>query len=1063
MGWDPFKWINNNIIKPITSFVGGLVGGLLGGRRSPTIDIPGQENPGVKQRTPIDARERTPVIYGRQAWKGQLHHVYARQSPNNIGYYVIRLAERLDSWGYDNFINDVYIEENKISWNGTYPRPSPTVRYLYYTSGIANVTDLAGNTVSDFNNKVQIIIYPDGTQGSSFDEAAGAWSDGYRVGISDPWFASPANRMTAYTFAAVGIAYDAKKSISGLPDMTWFVENALSNPAYAIWDYLLSSRYGCGGELAWDDINGYGNYWSIDTASTYCNQLVSNINPTTNASVSSVLYRIDYVANTTSDRWTNLQTMARSMSGHVRQSVITGLVEIVYDRPQDSLFSVDDSYYIGGLDITQKDISTVPNFIEVSYARNDQLYKNQEDTFTLDLTQNNPTLKERKASYKYTSVGNAPQANRLASIEVAKAQDARIFNFTSDARLYGLETGDVITLSSVVSNITNQLVRILQIDVATDVAGLISMKFLCEAYSIAAVTANSVATALEVEPPSSKSPRALASFTPSAPQVVDALMRVDLGGLQIQATVPQFNTTDVVFRYRLQGTTAYTQFADVFTPNISGYFNSGDNVTATFPRIASGYYLISYLLNNGINIASNWSDELLLAWFPNTLYFTQQYAIVRYADSITGTGISVNPAGKRFLGLFNSYNTTSMMDPGQFQWFDLGANLSAMNRFFVRNLGNRSIVFQTGANTPDPALWTDLYEPLNPANPVIDLDAATGFVVKNAYTAGGSNFLTSVVSPTGEITFLMPNGTSTPGVTPIGSVSALNVDAQGRLAGFTATDKIYVTITEFTATTINETFTFSHVTGQALVFMDGILLDPSEYVETAGTPSPSIQIPHSFAGATVLMARFTQSNAAGTTPIVPFTRTTFNSVAGQTLYSATYEQGTELLFLNGVFYNDTDYSYSGGVNTITLSSAPIASSNIFTIIAFTRFNNGAVSFSQAAGATTAASTAVTLTGNFNVVYTIASKNGLYLSPSDYTLTTNSFNFALAALFTGEAVQITSWAGSGPAVGAAGASGAAGAAMDPSANEQFPQEPQMLTLDEKLASLQNQIDQLRNNL
>jgi hypothetical protein len=391
----------------------------------------------------------------------------------------------------------------------------------------------------------------------------------------------------------------------------------------------------------------------------------------------------------------------------------------------------------------------------------------------------------------------------------------------------------------------------------------------------------------------------------------------------------------------------------------------------------------------------------------NSYQYPNQYLIIRYGTNITGAGITPNPSGKQFIGLYSSINPIAAGSASAYTWYDLGSPLSSTNQLFVRNLGNRCISIKLGSSNPDSTTYNTLYD-INNSNPYIDLDNRSGFLLTQAYTAGGSNYLTAVTGTDGTITYLLPNGTSQPGLTSLASIAALNVDAQGRLTGFVATDKIYFGQASIVATGANITIDFTHINGQLLVFMNGMLLDASDYVEGAGTVSATVRIPNSYNGAVIQLMRFSESSSDGNTTYVPFTRVTTTSVAGQTVYSATYTQTGELLFWNGVFMNDADYDYSQGPNTFKiLNTYPRHTGDIFTIISFRVLNNNTVPFGQAAGGTTAGSVSVPMTGTITPNYTIVAKNGVMLTQTDYTPGTSAVTLANTALFTGEFLQSTS--------------------------------------------------------
>lgn len=447
-----------------------------------------------------------------------------------------------------------------------------------------------------------------------------------------------------------------------------------------------------------------------------------------------------------------------------------------------------------------------------------------------------------------------------------------------------------------------------------------------------------------------------------------------------------------------------------FTVNSAGTINYGTATGSNSIVITTTQSLVTFTHPSGST-----SSQISVGTYANitfnTFQFRDQYLVFRYGDNITGANITANPNNKQYVGLFNSINPTAPGSASSYTWYDLGSLLTSSNRLYVKNAYNRSLSIRLSNENPDQSIYKDMFD-VNNTNPIIDLDARTGFLLTQAYTAGGSNFLTAVTNTDGTLTYLLPDGTSAPGLTPIGSIAALNVDAQGRLTGFTATDKLYFGEAQIVADKANVIINFTHINGQLLVYMNGLMLDASDYVEGAGTVSANVRIPNSYNGAQIYLVRFSQSDSSGTISYVPFTRNTVASVAGQQQYTVSYTQSAELLYWNGVFMNDADYDYSGGPNTFKiLNTYPRGTGDIFTVISFRVLNNNTVPFGQAAGTTTAGSVSIPVTGLITTNYTMIMKNGITLPDTDASATTSAVSLANAAIFTGEIIQSTSYAAS----------------------------------------------------
>jgi hypothetical protein len=123
----------------------------------------------------------------------------------------------------------------------------------------------------------------------------------------------------------------------------------------------------------------------------------------------------------------------------------------------------------------------------------------------------------------------------------------------------------------------------------------------------------------------------------------------------------------------------------------------------------------------------------------------------------------------------------------------------------------------------------------------IDLDIRTGQLTRTGTTSVGSGQIAIANNPDGTLVgalapFLDFGGSST----FTSSVSTLTIDIYGRVVGIIPPDGFYYTSEDFSATAGQTVFTptarqAGYITGQDLVYRNGILLDTTEYTETSTT------------------------------------------------------------------------------------------------------------------------------------------------------------------------------------------------------------------------------------
>ena len=988
--------------------------------------------------------------------------------------YVAGIQVHSEAYGA-NTTNSVYALCCVSTGAAPYTFPEIYLENYQVTTDVNNyvngATDPAGNSVSDYNNKVSVKPFTGPTTFSS------SFFPTWRA-LNGPLSSSNPPRMSLDCGALISVATTDKVAAGTvLTNLKFKVVNSKNDPAYWINDLLTNTRYGCGLPASLIDSAGLAIH------NGYAARQLNYINPSTGLQSIANAYYINGLVTSNNNSLVNAKDVAKSSGGILKFSNVKGLYSVWTSKPYANYFllyslantgatsitltgnqtasfpngtifyaagytiaytvssssltsgntvltfspALNIGIIAGGLIYTNATIyafnddnivrnnivwslSRIPTAVDVTYYDGQSTNKGQSLTLRVSVPSlpiNTPDYIE-KLTFPFC---NTPlQATRLATLYLNTKRRSKTIQFTADQRSLGLEAGDVVSVTNSVLGLSNNLFLIQSIRGTMQGEGQIRLDITANEYNAIDYVDAVVTWSENNYRTTTSSLRSISNYTPVAPSQVNSTGNIDLGGLQISAPIPSFLVSSVIFRYKLSTDANYTYLDALNSPESSGTFTVGTNVISTFPKLMYGSYQVSYKLINGF-YSSNWSTDFTLNWNPTAIQFVSQYIIIRYGTNAAGAGFSTNPLNATYVGFYNSVNSSAPGLASFYTWYPLGSTLSSMNHIYFWNQGSRTLTFKTGSSNPNVSQYTDFYNPPNPSNPILDLDSNTGFYVSQAYTAGGGNFLTSVQNADGSITFLLPNGTSVPGTTNLSDIAALNIDNQGRISGFTSSDKIYFTQSTFSATGANQTFAFTHIVGQALIFLNGILLDTTEYTETAS----GFTIPSSFNGATVFAVRFTESDSTGTTSYVPFTRTTLTSVAGQSLYNVSnFNQGSELLFINGVFINDPDYSYPSP-NQLQLTNPTSFSGNNIILIQFRILNNNAVPFGQAIGQTSTLSGLTPVSGTLNTTSTIVAKNGVFLTiASDFTLSTGNVNLLTTPIFSGEVIESTSWASSGPA-------------------------------------------------
>jgi hypothetical protein len=269
--------------------------------------------------------------------------------------------------------------------------------------------------------------------------------------------------------------------------------------------------------------------------------------------------------------------------------------------------------------------------------------------------------------------------------------------------------------------------------------------------------------------------------------------------------------------------------------------------------------MVNSLVTSDFSPASN-----LLQWRPTTFQFDARYLSIAYADNVNGGGFSLNPRNKQYYGLYNQDSTTPSTTAGDYKWY-LADPLFGTNIFLTFiNYSNRRFGFDTdfatyaggtdefgsgGAFVPtttskfDFRIWSALPDGTN----VIDLDKATGQTIVTGMPSASEGQISVRNTPDGQLVAELAEFLTFPdgGSTFTSSAATITVDKFGRVVGFSPPDNFYYNYDTFTATSGQTVFTptargAGYITGQDLIFKNGLLLDPTEYTETSTTFTLSV-------------------------------------------------------------------------------------------------------------------------------------------------------------------------------------------------------------------------------
>jgi hypothetical protein len=912
------------------------VSAVIGGPGSPSAP----RDPGNRTQIPPATSNKLPIIYGN-AWIGGTVVDLSITNNDQTMYYVLALSEVTNTNPGQTpdtiTFGDIYFSGKKCIFDGT---------KQYQVNALLD--ESTGESETNVLGKINIYLYHNGsnTPTNSTKTAIEVMQD---ANLVYQWDAT--KLMTNCAFAILVLTYSVTANIRGLMQTRFQVRNSRYKPGDCFLDYLTNTRYGAAIPLA-----------QIDTASltelnVYSNEMFYY---TTYAGVvtNQTRFRFDGAVDAQRTIMNTLQDMTSSCDCLLRYDEVTAKWGVIVQKPTYTVaMAIDDSNIVSSIQVTPIDLSNSFNIAEVKFPD-----KSNQDTFntsTFDLAQIDPVLlfpnePTNKQSITVPFCNNSVRAQYLANRFLkATREDLQV---TCSVGFTGiqLEAGDVITLTNANYGWVNKLFRTNKVtqtfkEDGAIIVTLLLMEFNPTVYDDVAIT--------EFQPSPNTGIGDPLVFGTVPPPVVDTQYPTAVNPLfLVRVTTPGAGISQYAELY-------YTAFsspteAQLIFAGTSEVQSNGTpwNINTVLPLISlagipSGDWYFVSRMRNSIGASSFSLPSAVFHWRPTTFQYTEQYLVIAYANTITGTGFSLSPRNKSYYGLINQNSVTPSNNPAAYKWYLAEPTFGTTIYPLYINRTGRKISFDTGfaiyasgtaafvpyeTNLFDPTLWSALPDGTN----FIDLDVRTGQLLKVGTTSVGTGEISVTNNAEGVVVAqLAPYLDFGAGVyTYTSSVATLTVDIYGRVVGFTAPDTFQMTISTFTATSGQTFFAVSrnaaYLVGQCFVFNQGTLCQTSEYTDAAGgvTFATGIVLNNII---TIISFRSTNSST-GTYASFSRNSATLTNAGSYTASGFTLVSGYELLFLNGTVINEQDYDIVGQ----TITSFPNVATGQFEIIQWTANNMG---------------------------------------------------------------------------------------------------------------------------
>jgi hypothetical protein len=796
-------------------------------------------SPGTRAQAPPAGDNKLPVIYGSAYVGGIVTDLSITSDYQNL-YYCMALCEVTNT---ENGTTPDTITFGDAYWGGK--------KVIFQANGytVASLLDEStGLYDTSVAGKLEFYFYRNGSTNPT-NSAFFAYGTQVMGNTNLVYQWDSTKLMSNCAFVIVKIRYSQSANLVGLQQTKFQVINSRFAPGDCLRDYLFSTRYGAAVPIA--NINTT----SLTALNVYCAQAFS-YTTYTSAGASQARFRFDGLLETNNPIMTNLQYMATCCDCLLRYNEITNTWGVIVQSPTYTVtMALNDSNIIGAINVTPLDIASSFNIAEVKFP--DGSSKDSFNTSTFNLAVLNPSLlypnePVNKQAISLPLVNNDVRAQYLANRFLEACREDLQLQLTIGYVGLQLEAGDIVSLTNSNYGWTAKLFRISKVTENYGSDGSITTTLMLTEYN-----------------PAVYDDKNITQFTPSpntglaSPMTFGTIPTPVVTAIYANAANPSFvvnittSTAGIVdyvecwYSAYASPTTAQRIFAGTSAIASDGNpYNPSTSLTITLQDIPAGNWYFFTRMVNGLGSSPYSSPSAVFQWRPTTFTYENQYIVVAYGDDLVGTGISSSPIGKNYYGLYNSTSTTYSATASDYTWFLAQPTFGTVNKLCYINRTGRKFSFgtapaayaaSTAAYVPQSTFDNSLWSALPDGTNYIDLDIRTGQLTRTGTTSVGTGQIAIANNPDGTMVGALAQWLDFGGpLTYTSSVSTLTVDIYGRVVGFVPPDNLFYTSQDFIATASQTVFTpatrgAGYITGQDLVYRNGILLDTTEYTENNTT------------------------------------------------------------------------------------------------------------------------------------------------------------------------------------------------------------------------------------
>jgi hypothetical protein len=426
---------------------------------------------GSRVQLPPATNNKLPVIYGT-TWLKPIITDAKLSIDQKTMWYVCSLCEAPENntsvyGGGEISFGDIYWGDKKLNFDAT-----DKTKVISWTT-----TDTDGTTTTDtaVNGLINFYLYRKGShsQTNTGNSAISILQDS-NIESGERWKST--DLMTNTAFMIVKVQYNQDLGLTGLETLTVKVQNTITKPGEALYNYLTNSYYGCG--ILASEINQQ----SLQNLDDYSQQQIS-YTKTDGTTGYQHRYMLNGVIDHSKSCFDSIQDIMDACDSWLQWNESVGKWSVIinksytqYAGTQSStsvtdLFNITDDNVIGSIQLNPVDMNASLNNFEVTYP-DTNIYDQAGFAYgALTGIQRNPNEPDNKLSMRLPMVNNSVQAQYLAKRKLLQSREDLIVQCSLDYSGILVNAGDLVRFNSDKFQWVNKVFRVTQVQERKDDQG----------------------------------------------------------------------------------------------------------------------------------------------------------------------------------------------------------------------------------------------------------------------------------------------------------------------------------------------------------------------------------------------------------------------------------------------------------------------------------------------------------------------------------------------------------------------------------------------------------------